>query len=470
TWLKLAKGTAVVAHRDGASATRWPVPSKTDPVSGADLLIPKSLLEGLSADDKISVPATSSVRKVINWYRLDGLLHDAAGNLLNGWVREDVGNTPWVSPWDWEGYEVLHDYGRPIHAMASFMRSMRHFSEAQLDRYRSLADDEDQGPIRTRLFNIIDPNRDGQITADELQAALRLPAHAQAIAQMIIRKESEWFHRAHVWDVLDEMLGHSGSTPHLNWLAEKQRIKELSWWEEVAEKVGLPSWGKAYHFHPVGLVGSFISAIDENDLSWLIVPYGQLTFDAEGNDIDDELHPSFKYFSRVAHWPGGVSGVTIGRGYDLGQRPNPGKDLSDAGVQEPLRSWLIGAKGLQGTAAKNYIANASDEIREHQITRQQQYRLFLPVYDHMKKEVIRISNSNINKADYGVLNWGEVSCKVQDVVIDLIYRGDYTPSSRSLIQKPFVDNNIAVVKSVMTNRDYWRSVPHDRFKRRSEYL
>jgi predicted chitinase len=258
TWLKLAKGTAVMAHRDGASATRWPVPSKTDPVSDADLLIPKSLLEGLPAEDKIAVPATPD-RKAINWYRLHGLVHDAAGNLLNGWVREDVGVTPWVSPWDWEGYEVLHDYGRPIHAMALFLSNMRRFSEAQLERYRSLADDEDQGPIRSRLFDIIDPNRVGQITADELQAALRLPAHAQAIAQMIIRKESEWFHRAHVWDVLDEMLGHSGSTPHLNWLAEKQRIKELSWWEEVAKKVGLPSWGKAYHFHPVGLVGLFFN-------------------------------------------------------------------------------------------------------------------------------------------------------------------------------------------------------------------
>ena len=276
TWLKLAKGTAVVAHRDGASATRWPVPSKTDPVSGADLLIPKSLLEGLPAEDKFSVPATSSDRKALNWYRLDGLLHDAAGNLLNGWVREDVGDTPWVSPWDWEGYEVLHDYGRPIHAMASFMRSMRHFSEAQLDRYRSLADDEDQGPIRTRLFNIIDPNRDGQITADELRAALRLPAHAQVIAQMIIRKESEWFHRAHVWDVLDEMLGHSGSTPHLNWLAEKQRIKELSWWEEVAEKVGLPSWGKAYHFHPIGILGTFGNEGDLIDVDSFLIEYEQV--------------------------------------------------------------------------------------------------------------------------------------------------------------------------------------------------
>jgi hypothetical protein len=326
TWLKLAKGTAVMAHRDGASATRWPVPSKTDPVSDADLLIPKSLLEGLPAEDKFSVPATSSDRKALNWYRLDGLLHDAAGNLLNGWVREDVGDTPWVSPWDWEGYEVLHDYGRPIHAMASFMRSMRHFSEAQLDRYRSLADDEDQGPIRSRLFNIIDPNRDGQITADELQAALRLPAHAQAIAQMIIRKESEWFHRAHVWDVLDEMLGHSGSTPHLNWLAEKQRIKELSWWEEVAEKVGLPSWGKAYHIHPIGLVGKFTSLDEQKIIA------GKITFSAEGND-----NPTSMHYSRVIHWPGNdLSGVTLGRGYDMGSRTESEifNHMIEAGVED----------------------------------------------------------------------------------------------------------------------------------------
>ncbi|EJN28192.1 hypothetical protein PMI35_03085 [Pseudomonas sp. GM78] len=468
-WLKLAAGTAVMAHRDGASATRWPVPSANDPLSTADLLIPKSLLERLPAEDKIAVPATPD-RRALNWYRLAGLLHDADGNLLNGWVREDVGLTPWVSPWDWEGYAVLHDYGRPIHAMASFMRGMRRFSKAQLEHYQSLADDEEQGPIRSRLFDIIDPNRVGQITAEALQAALRFPAQAQAIAQMVIRKESEWFHRAHVWDVLDEMLGHSGSTPNLNWLAEKQRIKEHSWWEEVAEKVGLPSWGTAYHFHPIGLMGSFATDIDENDLSWLTVPNGQLTFDAEGNDIEDELNPLFRYFSRVAHWPGGVSGVTIGRGYDLGQRPNPGKDLSDAGVEEPLRSWLIGAKGLSGVAAKNYVANAPVDIRKLKITRWQQYRLFLPVYDYMKKEVIRISSSSVNKADFGVLNWGAVSGKVQDVVIDLIYRGDYTPYSRSFIQKPFLDNDVGMVKSIISNRSYWGSVPDDRFKRRAEYL
>ena len=48
----------------------------------------------------------------------------------------------------------------------------------------------------------------------------------------------------------------------------------------------------------------------------LIVESGQVTFDAEGNDIE-----SSRYFSRVIHWPGNTeSGVTIGRGYDMGNR------------------------------------------------------------------------------------------------------------------------------------------------------
>ena len=78
----------------------------------------------------------------------------------------------------------------------------------------------------SRLFDIIDRNRDrdGKMTAEELQAAITLPAHAQSISQLIIHKESEWYHQSQKWDALDELLGHSGSTPHLNWLAEKQRI------------------------------------------------------------------------------------------------------------------------------------------------------------------------------------------------------------------------------------------------------
>jgi hypothetical protein len=95
------------------------------------------------------------------------------------------------------------------------------------------------------------------ITADDLRAAIRIPAHAQALSRLIINCESEWSYKSHKWDVLDEMLGHAGSTPHVNWLAEKQRIEQLSWWGEIASGVGLPVHGMISHIHPLVGVTAF---------------------------------------------------------------------------------------------------------------------------------------------------------------------------------------------------------------------
>ncbi|WP_341522386.1 hypothetical protein AABC73_02875 [Pseudomonas sp. G.S.17] len=261
TWLKLAKGSAVVTHQERFNAKQPPTLNAPHALSDADLLVPKSLLDGLPPEKKIAVAATPD-KKACNWYRLDGLLHDANHALLDGWVREEVGVTPWFSPWAWEGYDVIFNYDVPRKFLASYLRAVNQFSEAQLAQYGALADDVDQGPVMSRLFEIIDRDRDGKMSGDEIQAALNLPAHAQSISQLIIDYETEWAHRPRKWDAMDEMLGHSGSTPHLNWQAEKERIKQLSWWDEVAEKVGLDSWAKVCHFHPVGLVGQF-RVIDE---------------------------------------------------------------------------------------------------------------------------------------------------------------------------------------------------------------
>jgi predicted chitinase len=254
TWLKLAKGTPVVAHQDHFSPQYPPTLSAASTPSDADLQIPKSLFDGLPAERKITVPAAWD-RKTCNWYRLDGLLHDANNTLLKGWVCEEVGVTPWVSPWEWDGYDALFNFDPPRLMLASYLRIANRFDDVQLERFGPIADAGDKGPIKERLYDIID--RDGEITAAELRAALRLPAHAQSISQLIFHSESEWYHTPKKWDALDELLGHSGSTPNLNWLAEKERIKQLSWWSEVAGKVGLPEQGDVYHFHPVGLLAGF---------------------------------------------------------------------------------------------------------------------------------------------------------------------------------------------------------------------
>ena len=256
TWLKLAKGTPVVAPEGNLTATQLQIASASSPLSAADLLVPKTLLDKLPADHKLQMPA-SPTRKACTWYRLEGLLHDANNAPLDGWVREEIGVTPWVSPWAWEGYGIIYEYDVPQEFLASFLRAIKQLSEVQLERFGPMADEGDTGPLKTRLYDIIDRNRDGRMTAEELRAAISLPAHAQAISQLIVCCDSEWYYKEGKWDRLDELHGHSGSTPNLNWFAEKRRIKQLSWWNEVAAQVGLPGHGEVYHFHPVGLIGSF---------------------------------------------------------------------------------------------------------------------------------------------------------------------------------------------------------------------
>jgi predicted chitinase len=297
TWLKLAKGTPVVAPEGHTTAAQLQMASDSSPRSAADLLVPKKLLDGLPADRKIQVPANPT-RQARTWYRLENLLHDVDNNLLNGWVCEEIGVTPWVSPWAWEGYDVIIDFSRPKHLLASFLSAVGDFSDAQRERYGPIAEKDDKGPMKNRLYAIIDHNRDSKMTATELQAALELPAHAQSISQMILYKESEWFQQPKIWDALDELLGHSGSTPHLNWLAEKQRIAELGWWRDVAEQVGLPSWGSAYHFHPVGLMGNFSGDRFKFSLETMKSIYPKLGEDRYGalQKIADELNANLDFF------------------------------------------------------------------------------------------------------------------------------------------------------------------------------
>lgn len=250
-WLKIARGTPVIAPREDGP----PVLGEIGPPAGNDLLVPRSLLEGLPADFKRVV--TSEDTPTHNWYRLEGLLNDDGGKPLDGWVCENVGVTPWVSPWHWEGYDFIHDYGPMEHSFAYRLNKEGRLTDDDQDRFRPKIDAWDQGPVQSRLYDIIDNNRDGQLSINEIRAALGIPARAQSISQLVVRYESEWHYRPQKLDDLDEILGHTTSTPHLNWAAEKGRVEQLCWWAQVAGRVGLPADGKVYHLHPIGLVTAF---------------------------------------------------------------------------------------------------------------------------------------------------------------------------------------------------------------------
>jgi hypothetical protein len=229
TWLKLAKGTAVVFHRDHFGPRAHPTAVNDHHLSDNDLLVPKSLLDNLPTGRRIHRPATNTA-PACNWYRLEGLFHDTEGRLIDGWVQDKVGETSWVSPWDWEGYEVIETSRSPVLGMAYRMYRDKNTSEEDRNRLCKQANEWDQGALMTRLYEIIDRNHDRNMCADEVRTALNSPVLAQALSRIVLSSESEWYWRQEKWDALDDVFGHTTSAPLLNWIAEKERIEALSWW------------------------------------------------------------------------------------------------------------------------------------------------------------------------------------------------------------------------------------------------
>ncbi|WP_256564106.1 hypothetical protein [Pseudomonas sp. ok602] len=120
--------------------------------------------------------------------------------------------------------------------------------------------------------------------------------------------------------------------------------------------------------------------------------------------------------------------------------------------------------------AKNYMDRASSEIKNITISRKQQHDLFLPIYESMVSEVLRISKSTEALEKYGALNWSNTNKKIQDVTVDLIYRGDYTRDTRIFLQTHIINNDIPRFSETIRSRSNWPTVPLDRFNKRSQHL
>lgn len=257
--LKVYKGASkLVHHHSGISSSNPPQLSDTGTMVGIDLLIPQTLLDKLPADRKLKVSTPlpgSSTPRVTNWWRLDNLLADASGNPISGWLAEQEGITTRHNPWEWVGYDFIEETGRPIGKAAYLFDVLRRLTDKERANYRALVSQEDQGPVRARLYDIIDSNRDGKLTSDEVRSAMERPWHAQSIVQIITRHESEWLLNKEKWDELDPLMEHIPRLdPNQNWVSEKERIDKLSWWGDLAGKQGITADGVAWHFHPVSLL------------------------------------------------------------------------------------------------------------------------------------------------------------------------------------------------------------------------
>lgn len=197
----------------------------------------------------------------------------------------------------------------------------------------------------------------------------------------------------------------------------------------------------------------------------LKVSEGQVTFDAEGQD-------SGLYFSRVCHWPGGNSGVTIGRGYDLGSRTAKGvlADLAAAGITGTQATTLSGGAGLKGQPAGDWVKANKAKVGE--ITHEQQQLLFAKVYGELKENVVNISEKKATKDKYGDVDFDALHPAIMEILVDLRYRGDYHPKSREWIQPIVVKNDLKGFAAAIGDAR-WKTefgVPKDRFDRRKAFM
>ena len=195
----------------------------------------------------------------------------------------------------------------------------------------------------------------------------------------------------------------------------------------------------------------------------MTITKGLLTYEAEGME-------GGTFHSRKLHVPSDSSGLTIGRGYDMKEKTSAKieADLNLAGVDLEQAIVLSGAANLSGPTAIQFIVDNS--LENFEISIETQENLFNISYEELSADVQRICDKPDCVNIYGEVNWNELNPAIKDVMVDLRYRGDYTPQSRKLIQKMVADNDIEQFTLTLCDRDLWERVPLDRFNRRVDFL
>ncbi|WP_320741275.1 hypothetical protein [Enterobacter sp. 166D1] len=324
----------------------------------------------------------------------------------------------------------------------------------------------------------MDSDNSGDLSGEELRQAVNYAELdvRDIAARMVVKHDSEWFGGSshHRWRIFLKQLD------PLCIRYVKKWFDDMEWMSQVdGFKSGEPVW----HMHPVVFLDSICDSDgDEMDKKWLTVPKGQLTFNAEGNDIENSI-----YFSRHPHVPNnkgvviGLSGVTFGRGLDFGQQSisyieslfnemeKNTKPLSSA-----LKVWLLGSVGLKGSSALTYCQSIDKHVpkADQYLTRKQQHFLFNAVYDHLYSVTKRVlaKGANIDGHQVSVI-LEDYSQKVQDVLVDLTFRGDNSSRTRQYFMKDLKTGESDFKFNI--SNSHWKSsfgVPTQRFNERKGYL
>lgn len=218
------------------------------------------VLNNYPQDRKITVTETSpgsTTNKTRTWWRLDNILADQQGNKISGWLTEQSELTTRHSPWEWEGFVFISETPCNLDHLACHFDNSGQLDESEQADYAARIDLSDNGPIKERLYNIIDIDNDKKLTPEEIKIALAFPWSAQSISFLLTHYESEWFFSNEKWSELNKII----YKEELNndWEIEKIRIESCSWWQSLARNLNFPQNAKIWHFHLHSLLANFSS-------------------------------------------------------------------------------------------------------------------------------------------------------------------------------------------------------------------
>lgn len=176
------------------------------------------------------------------------------------------------------------------------------------------------------------------------------------------------------------------------------------------------------------------------------------------------------YHSRKLHVPTSSSGLTIGRGYDMKQKlsANIINDLTKAGVTLKEAQTISAASGLSGDEAKRFIID--NKLEDFEIEQCVQKELFDISYQNEVAETHRLCEKADVTEKYGKCEWDKLDSAIQEILVDLKFRGDYTPSARTIIQKHVSSNDLESFAKEISNIENWSNVPKDRFEHRKSFI
>jgi len=140
-------------------------------------------------------------------------------------------------------------------------------------------------------------------------------------------------------------------------------------------------------------------------------------------------------------------------------------DLEAAGVPKQQAALLAAGAELSGKDATAFVQR--DDIRAIEITEEAQTKLFNQVYATYEKDARRICTKPDVEARYGACNWEMMDQEVKEIIIDLLYRGDYSPSTRRKVQRALVSGKYNEIRKALAELN---RVPADRRKRRDMHL